>query len=341
MKKFFKWLLIIVVVLIAIFLILGLIVAKDYRIERSVTINAPYEIVYSSVNTLESMNRWSPWVDYDPNMKITYEGEDGKIGAKYSWEGNDDVGKGYQELTEITENRISSQVHFLEPMESEATAIINLEQTDDGIKVTWGFEGSTAYPMNLMHLFMNMDEMLGKDFATGLHKLDSVVSLKLKAEPKKYRGYSITEIEYGPKTFVGFRETLNFNDMPDFYKKHYGRLFEFYTSKNIEFDGYPSGMYYSYNMETNEADMMAAIPVKEENPVLPEGYQIVIAKGKALFIEYKGSYEGSGNAHWAMDDYMKEKGMELNELVIEEYVTDPAMEPDTSAWITNIIYLVK
>jgi len=305
MKRFLKILLILVGIPVAIFLLVGLFVAQDYHVERSITIDAPYETVYENVSTLKAMNQWSPWVDLDSNMKITYEGTDGTIGAKYNWEGNEEVGRGYQEITAINENKITSIIHFIEPMEGDATTIIDLNKDKEGIKVTWGFDGSTSYPMNVMHLIWDMDEWLGKDFETGLHKLDSVIALKLKSEPKTYRGYTIKEIDYGPKNYVGFRATLNFNDISAFYAKHFSNLFEFYTSKGIEFDGPPSGIYYSYNMETNEADMMAALPVKAEEPEMPEGYQIINANGKALFIEYKGSYEGSGDAHWAMDDYMK------------------------------------
>ncbi|MBK6522736.1 MAG: GyrI-like domain-containing protein [Sphingobacteriaceae bacterium] len=62
--------------------------------------------------------------------------------------------------------------------------------------------------------------------------------------------------------------------------------------------------------------------------------------GKVLLIEYYGSYDKSGNAHYAMDAYMKEKGYTQG-TVLEEYVTDPMSEKDTAKWLTNIFYIVK
>ena len=38
-------------------------------------------------------------------------------------------------------------------------------------RVKWGFEGSMAYPMNVMRLFMDMEKMIGDDFSAGLHNL--------------------------------------------------------------------------------------------------------------------------------------------------------------------------
>jgi hypothetical protein len=43
--------------------------------------------------------------------------------------------------------------------------------SDNQTKVKWGFSGEMKYPMNLMLLFMNMEEMVGKDLATGLQNL--------------------------------------------------------------------------------------------------------------------------------------------------------------------------
>lgn len=42
-------------------------------------------------------------------------------------------------------------------------------------KVTWGFESKMNYPMNIMKLFMNMNEMVGKDFSTGLANLKNLL----------------------------------------------------------------------------------------------------------------------------------------------------------------------
>lgn len=45
-------------------------------------------------------------------------------------------------------------------------------------KVTWGFDGSMAYPSNLMLLFMDFEELIGDDFQTGLQKLKTILENK-------------------------------------------------------------------------------------------------------------------------------------------------------------------
>jgi len=44
--------------------------------------------------------------------------------------------------------------------------------------VKWGFNGKMPYPMNVMMLFMNMDEMLGKDLQASLINLKSNLEKK-------------------------------------------------------------------------------------------------------------------------------------------------------------------
>ena len=40
----------------------------------------------------------------------------------------------------------------------------------------------------------------------------------------------------------------------------------------------------------------------------------------------------------AIEGYCKQHGLEAGVPAIEEYVTDPASEPDTSKWLTRIYY---
>ena len=50
------------------------------------------------------------------------------------------------------------------------------EAVDAGsTRVTWGFESKMNYPMNIMKLFMNMKEMIGKDFLIGLANLKRIL----------------------------------------------------------------------------------------------------------------------------------------------------------------------
>ncbi|GAB3326805.1 hypothetical protein GCM10027299_26340 [Larkinella ripae] len=160
------------VILILVFLGLGLVMPKKYSIERSVVISKPRSEVFPLVATLRNQDKWPPWVDYDPNIKITYSGTDGAVGSTYNWVGNSDVGKGEQVIREITPNEmVHNEVHFIEPFDSVGQVYYTLTDEGNKTKVTWKMMGESVYPMNAMSAFVDLDDMLGKEFDRGLKKL--------------------------------------------------------------------------------------------------------------------------------------------------------------------------
>src|SRR5688572_12502187 len=70
----------------------------EYRVERTATLAAPAEIVFDQLSDFRKWAAWSPWEKLDPNMKKTFEGPARGVGATYSWQGNDKVGKGKMTL---------------------------------------------------------------------------------------------------------------------------------------------------------------------------------------------------------------------------------------------------
>jgi hypothetical protein len=172
--KLFKKILIALAIIIAIPLIIALFSKKDYAVEREIVINKPKQEVFDYIRYLKNQDNFSKWATMDPAMKKTYRGTDGTVGFVSAWESNkDDVGTGEQEIKKITEgDRIDYELRFIKPFEStEAAYMITEMVSDNQTRVRWGFSGHMAYPMNLMMLFMNFEEMIGGDFETGLVRL--------------------------------------------------------------------------------------------------------------------------------------------------------------------------
>ncbi len=98
---------------------------------------------------------------------------DGTVGAQYTWEGNDEVGKGEQTITKLTPNeRVDTHLKFLAPWESEADAYLTI---NDGNNVTWGLTGENNFMARVMSHFMDMDAMVGKSYEEGLASLKTIV----------------------------------------------------------------------------------------------------------------------------------------------------------------------
>ncbi len=176
--RILKKLLLFVVAVIAILLIAGLFVKKDYAIEREVVINRPETEVFQYIKLVKNQDNFSVWNKKDPNSKKDFKGTDGQVGFIYAWDSkNPELGKGEQEIVNITENeRIDFKLRFKEPFEAEDDAYFTTEAVGPNqTKVKWGFNGHMDYPMNLMLLTFDMDKELGGALQTGLDDLKKIL----------------------------------------------------------------------------------------------------------------------------------------------------------------------
>jgi uncharacterized protein YndB with AHSA1/START domain len=146
-----------------------------FRVQRSLAIKAPAEKIFPLINDYSNWRSWSPYEDRDPNLKRTYEGPKAGKGAIYAWEGNKNVGTGRMEIIEARPpNKIVIKLDFLKPFEAHNTAEFTLEPQGEATTVTWAMHGPTPLLGKVMHLFMDMDKMVGTDFATGLANMKAV-----------------------------------------------------------------------------------------------------------------------------------------------------------------------
>jgi hypothetical protein len=172
--KIIRRILIGIVGVIALLLVIALFLKKEYAVVREITINKPKAEVFEYIKYLKNQDEYSVWAKMDPAMTKSYRGTDGTVGFVSAWDSKEDnVGKGEQEIIKLTEGeRIDMELRFIKPFEATDNAYMTTEsENENQTKVKWGFNGKMDYPMNLTLLFMNMDEMLGKDLEEGLQNL--------------------------------------------------------------------------------------------------------------------------------------------------------------------------
>ncbi len=175
--KFIKIILAVLLLIIAVPLVIALFLKKDYHLSRSIEINQPKEMVYEYTKSLKNQNNYSTWTNKDPNVKTTFSGEDGSIGAKSTWKGNEEVGEGNQTITKLDfGKRIDIELNFIKPFEGKANAFFTFEALEGNkTKVIWGIDGNDPYPVNLMQLVIDYDKMMGPEFEKGLANLKKIL----------------------------------------------------------------------------------------------------------------------------------------------------------------------
>ena len=167
--------------IIALLLILALFVKKDFGVEKTIVINKPKAEVFKYVKFLKNQNNYSAWAQMDLNMKRNYIGEDGQPGFVSAWESESrNVGKGEIEIKNISEgDRIDFELRFIKPFKSANKVYMITESFEKKqTLVKWGIAGTMKYPANLMLLFMDMNNMLGKDLEVGLGNLKLLLEKK-------------------------------------------------------------------------------------------------------------------------------------------------------------------
>jgi uncharacterized protein YndB with AHSA1/START domain len=143
-----------------------------FRIERRVVIQAPPEAIYSLIDDYRGWALWSPWAKKDPAMRQTYSGADSGLGAVYEWSGNREVGAGRMEIIQaVPPLKLAIDLHFTEPFDAQNTAEFVLEPAGDRTTVSWVMSGPSPYLARVLGLFFSMDEMVGRDFESGLAAL--------------------------------------------------------------------------------------------------------------------------------------------------------------------------
>ena len=108
-------------------------------------------------------------------MKRTFSGAESGKGAIYAWEGDRNVGTGRMEIADTSPpSQVTIKLDFLKPFEAHNTAEFTFAPEGDSTNVIWAMRGPLPFIGKVMHLFLNMDRMVGKDFETGLANLKSV-----------------------------------------------------------------------------------------------------------------------------------------------------------------------
>lgn len=171
----FKKIAIFVVIVIAAILIFAATKPDDIHVERSASIKAPPQKIFSLINDFQNWGFWSPWEKLDPNMKRTFSTNTVGKGASYAWEGDSKVGAGKMEIAESTEpSKILIKLDFTEPFEGHNISEFTLTPKGEATEVTWVMHGPANYLCKVMSVFVSMDQMIGKEFEKGLVNLKTL-----------------------------------------------------------------------------------------------------------------------------------------------------------------------
>jgi uncharacterized protein YndB with AHSA1/START domain len=167
---------IIVLAILAVFLGYVALQPSHYEISRQTTIHAPAEKIFPYLNSSKLAEQWGPWLEVDPQAKMTYSGPDQGVGSRSSWESTGHLGFGSATITESEPNRrVALALEYTKPMPMSQYSEYILQNTGPATTVIWKVQGENSFMGRLMCVFMNMDKMVGSMFEKGLLNLKTLV----------------------------------------------------------------------------------------------------------------------------------------------------------------------
>jgi effector-binding domain-containing protein len=328
--KFFRFVGILLLIVIVLVVVLGIIEPKDTTVERSTTVNAPQAVVMDQITHFKNWNNWSPWYKMDPNTKMDYIGTDGEPGSGFHWV-SDKTGEGTMTNAGVENGTMKYDLKFAKP-KMEMDGSFKTEEANGQTKVTWTLHKHTGFPMNAMNAFMSMDKMMGPDFESGLKGIKEYAEAHANDNANVA---GITETQFPGHLYCGVRKLNNWSDMSKFFMDTYPMLGK---ELNNSIRGAGTGLYWTWDTVKHQTDMAAVFPVADSSKKVKGTSYFNIPASSACMITYTGPYSGMMAPHTALMKYCASKNMKVK-LVIEEYLKSGHDVKDSTQFVTAIYYL--
>lgn len=164
---------IVVVVVFLTFLLIGYLLPSQYKIERSVIVNAPEKSIFPHIADLKKWQNWGVWFKRDLNITIEYVGEKGVVGMKSIWVG-EVMGEGEIEIIALESNHRLIYTVRLADASKTSTGEFVLTKVESGTQVVWMEYGNVGYNPIHRYVAFFMDYSIGHDFELGLDNLKLV-----------------------------------------------------------------------------------------------------------------------------------------------------------------------
>lgn len=319
--------------IVLIYLIVCFLSPSVYKFNKEIKVDGPYKMVYLILNDVKDWPKWYSWKKQDPDLIFNLGGREHHLGANFSFESSK-FGNGYVEITQSFQDSFVSanlKTDKLPATLQLSWQIIPQDKKSVYVDIKARIPGMIPFYKRGLYYGMKsrMDQMLDAD----------IDGIKTYIEGLVNSNFNAAKVLYPGKKYFGLMDVVVNSKIPQFYAKTYPKIYAKLDSMNIEVAGPPAGLILDWEAKTGYVFIMAALPVNEKLPNMAGWTFFDLKPTECLKLEHYGSYRTLRNAHAQLSYMLDNSPFTLGIPVIEEYVTSPSQEPDTSKWLTNIYYL--
>jgi effector-binding domain-containing protein len=320
------------------FIVVGMILPARVQVEREILIDAYPATVFALVNDFQQFNRWSGWMDNDPNTRINISEPPSGVGASLSW-ASQIIGNG--RLTITASDPFTSITSILDlGADNVATNVFFLSQTDTHTRVLWHYERDFGLHLAGRYFGLMLDGIIGPQYEADL------VNLKQHAETLPRFDFSALEIEQiiVEANEIAYRSTRSIPEaaaISEAMADAYYDILQFVAENDLAEAGAPLSITRSFDGALLEFD--AAIPVRGViDDTRTSGQSVRIGTtfaGPVIRVKHVGSYATLGQTHDKIAAWLAARGVARNGDAWEVYSSDPTSTIE-SELLTYIYYPV-
>ncbi|NCF50069.1 hypothetical protein GWP57_00560 [Gammaproteobacteria bacterium] len=324
---------------VLILVLVGLALPRHASVSATTQIDANPATVFALVNDFHRVALWSPWVESDPNARITYSGPGRGAGATMTWDGTI-IGTGTQTITDSRPHTyLESVINPAEP--GSARSWFDLEGGNGGTAVTWTFEVDYGYNLVGRYFALLLTGVVRRDYVKGL------INLKDLAETLPRADFSDIEIEQivVEALDIAYLSTASRPEpaaISAAMGNAYFEVLSFIDRHDLEEAGAPLSITRSFS--GSELLFDAAIPVRGLSEAVPrDGAGVRIGStyaGNVIRVKHLGSYRRLGDTHQKIASYLAALGIARNGDAWESYVSDPTRVAEEQL-VTYVYYPVR
>lgn len=330
-KKVLKISSIILALLLIIFLFVPLFLPSTLIVRAQTTSQADVKLLFRQVNILRNWARWNPFEKEDPEMISTYQGPPMGKGAIHRWESSK-LGNG---MMRIANSRPYSSIQCELDFDKSGNALNTwqFESLLNSSGIHWEIEiYDLSYPFGrIAGLFL--PGILKPMMQQGLENINNIVAHQ--SDPVE-----VMEIEVPPMACIYIEDTAMQNELRSRMQQTFDQLFHYAHLSGIGISGHPFAMF-PHKKADNIISFHAAIPVWEEvresSPIRYAEYPGM----NALMATRYGTHKNLEKLHEDIFLFLTENAFITKGHPIEQYIKGPHNEPDTTKWITEVIYGIE
>ncbi len=306
-----------------------------YHIQRKIRIDATQNRVNAAIRDFNEWPKWSPWLCMEKNVDLKYQGQPGKPGHGYQWEGKM-VGAGGMEMTSTSDENHEMLLTFLKPFKSRANVIMNVIAVgEDETDVTWHMHGKLPFFMCFM--LITMKAMIGSDYDRGLKMLKDYVETGDVQSDIELVGV----VETDPFSYVGVNASCSIGDIGESMNSLMEASMELIETEKLIVSGPPGAVYHDVDFVEQKCRYILMNQVDSVEGI-KNGEIGSVSRVKAIKVIHKGSYRHLGNAWSAAMSYLRYQKLKpyKTESPFELYLNDPN-DTDDGDLITEIFVPIR